>query len=88
MNETTESHWFTRLFVGVGVVGLLAILVCAMVAPAFGPGIERRKCREYAIYRDWERRVAFDMAVIYIFLWLVAIISWIGFLAVAVALNA
>ena len=76
MNETNEPSWIARLFIGVGVVGFLGILVCAMVAPAFGPVIERRKCREYAIYRDWERRAAADMAPIYVFLWLIAIVSW------------
>ena len=88
MNEQNEVSWLTRLFIGVGVVGLLGILVCAMIAPVFGPGIERRKCQEYAIYPDWERRVAGDMAVIYVFLWIVSIVSWVSFLAVTIALNA
>jgi hypothetical protein len=87
MNETNEPSWFARLFIGVGIVGLLVILVCAMMAPMFGPGIERRKCCEYAIYRDWERRVACDMMVIYLFLWIIAAVSWIGFLAVAIILG-
>ena len=88
MNEKTEASWLTRLFVGVGVVGLFGILACAMIAPVFGPWIEQRKCREYAIYPDWERRVNGDMAVIYLGLWLIAIVSWVGFLAIAIILNA
>lgn len=88
MNERNEPCWLARLFIGVGIVGLLGILVCAMFAPVFGPWIERRKCREYAIYPDWERQVMGDMAIIYVFLWLIAIASWIGFLAVAIVLNA
>ena len=88
MNELNEGNWFSRLLIGVGVVGLLGILACAMIAPVFGPGIERRKCCEYAIYRDWERRVACDMAIVYVCLWLIAIVSWIGFLAIAIILNA
>jgi hypothetical protein len=87
MNEINEPSWLARLFIGVGVVGLLGILVCAMVAPAFGPGIERRKCCEYAIYRDWERRVAGDMIVIYILLWVIAAVSWVGFLSIAIILG-
>ena len=88
MNEKNKVSWIAQLFIGISVVGLLGILACAMIAPAFGPWIEKRKCREYAIYPDWERRVAGDMAIIYVGLWLLAIVSWVGFLAVAIILNA
>lgn len=87
MNETNEVSWITRLIVGMGVIGFLAILVCAMIAPLFGPWIERRKCCEYALYSDWERRVSDDMRVVYAFLWIIAIVSWIGFFVLYIKAN-
>ncbi|HQI45919.1 MAG TPA: hypothetical protein PLC59_07675 [Bacteroidales bacterium] len=87
MNETNEPGWIGRLFIGIGVIGLMGVIFFGMFAPAFGPIIERKKYQEYAIFEDCEQRVALDMIIIYAFLWIIAIISWIGFLAVAIALN-
>lgn len=76
MNETNEVGWLARLIIGVGVIGILVILICAMIAPCFGPWIERKLAVEYALDRDWEAKVNADMKPITIFLWLVAIAAW------------
>jgi len=87
MKETNEPGWISRLFINIGFLGLLGIIFLGMFAPAFGPMIERKKYQEYAIFEDCEQRVALDMIIIYAFLWIIAIISWVGVLAVAIALN-
>jgi len=84
MNETTESHWLSRLIIGIGVVGVLAVLVGCMIAPVFGPWFRRRKIMENAIYPDCEDRTDVEMAVVYLVLWIIAIAAW----AVAIACNA
>jgi len=76
MNETNEGGWLFRLIIGIGIIGLLAIFVGCMVAPCLGPWIKRQLAIEYALYSDWERRVAADMPPIYAFLWFVAIVAW------------
>lgn len=79
MNE----NWVERAVIGVGIVGILAVLMFSLVAPVLGPWFRARKVREYALYPDWEQRVAADMAVIYVGLTVWAIIAW----AVLIALS-
>jgi len=76
MNETTENHWLSRLIIGIGVVGVLAVLVGCMIAPLFGPWFRQRKIMEYAIYSDCESRVDTEMVGVYVILWIIAIAAW------------
>jgi hypothetical protein len=76
MNETDEN-WLCRLIVGIGAVGMLAILVGCLIAPVFAPWIRTKLVREYAMDANWEKKVNADMTSIIVFLWLVAFAAWV-----------
>ena len=79
MNE----HWVERAVIGVGIVGILAVLMLSLVAPVLGPWFRARKVRAYALYPDWERRVAVDMAFVYVGLTIWALIAWVVLIALS-----
>jgi len=56
---------------------LFGFLLC-LIAPMFGPRIKLAKCKKYAMFPDYEARAEAEMVGIRIFLWIAAIIGWIG----------
>lgn len=73
----TEWEHAIERRLGAGIIVLvLAVLVGAMVAPAFGWWVKRTLYYEYAVYPDCEQRVKHTMKFVWVWLWLLAIGAW------------
>lgn len=82
MNDTNEVGWLARLIIGIGIVGMLAILVGCMVAPLFGKWIEGRLYQSYYMDHDCEQKVANMMPSVWLSLWIIAFLAWAFVLAI------
>lgn len=83
MNELRDpiTEWEVaikqRVVTITGTLYLLAFVMC-LIAPVFGPLIKRYKRQQYVMHENYEELAEQDMRPIRIFLWSVAIITWIA----------
>jgi membrane protein YqaA with SNARE-associated domain len=73
---TEFEHAIGRRIDSAILVCILAVVVGAMVAPIFGWWIKGLFYRYYALEDDCEQRVKNTMKIVWIGLWMLALISW------------
>lgn len=71
-----EKRTISGTIAGAAFVCLLAVLIGCMVAPVFGGWIKHLLYVEYGDERDGEQKVNEMMPIVWVGLWIIALLAW------------